>query len=298
MRSLLFPLLLLALAVSQAAAGAGEPPRRVVSVGGDLTEIVYALGAQDRLVAVDSTSSYPPAAEALPDVGYLRQLAAEPILALDPDLLLLAEEAGPPAVIAQLREAGVAMLRVPDSESPAGVGDKVRRVAAALGLEAEGRALAARIAATQREVAARLAPIEARPRVLFVLSVGRGAPLAAGQGTAADSVIALAGGRNALQGVEGYKPLSPEAAVGARPEVILVTEATLQRLGGRDALLARPELAASPAAAAGRLVAMDALLLLGFGPRTPQAVAELAAALHPQLQAARPAPAPAQRRAD
>ena len=266
---------------------AAEEAKRVISVGGSITEIVYELGAGGRLVAVDTTSSYPPAAEALPDVGYMRQLAAEPILALEPDLLLLVEDAGPPATLDQLRAAGISIVTLPDQPTLDGIRQKVRQVAAAIELVDEGERLVARIEAAQRDVAAKLDSLPERPSVLFLLSVGTGAPLAAGTETSAAGIIEMAGGRNALTDFSGFRPLSPEAAAATRAEVVLVTERTLERLGGRDALLGRPELAASPAAADGRLVAMDGLLLLGFGPRTPQAVAELAEALHPGIQEAR-----------
>jgi iron complex transport system substrate-binding protein len=119
--------------------------------------------------------------------------------------------------------------------------------------------------------------------VLFLLSIGDGAPLAAGLGTSAAGIIALAGGENAIDGFEGYKPLTPEAAATAAPDVLLVTTRTLEALGGPQAVLARPEIAATKAGRDGRLVALDGLLLLGFGPRTPEAIRALASALHPGL---------------
>lgn len=256
---------------------------RVISVGGSITEIVYALGAADRLVAVDSTSSYPPEADELPDVGYMRRLSAEPILALEPERILMVDDAGPPATIGQLRAAGIDIVTLPDEPTLEGVREKVRQVATALDLRDAGDALISQINTAIGEVTARLAEVSARPRVLFMLSIGNGAPLAAGTETSAASIIGLAGGRNALEGFSGYKPLSPEAAAAAAPDVILVTQRTLDQLGGREALLSRPELAASPAAKTDRLIAMDALLLLGFGPRTPESMAQLAQALHPEL---------------
>ncbi len=264
-----------------------EPPERVISVGGAITEIVYALGADDRLVAVDSTSTHPAAADDLPDVGYMRRLAAEPILALDPDLMILVEDAGPPEIIAQLRETGIPLVTVPDEPSIAGVRDKVLTVAEALGEAEAGAALAAEIEAAHAAVAERLAGVTERPRVLFLMSIGAGAPLAAGAETSAAAVIALAGGRTALEDITGFKPLSPEAAAAAAPDVIVVPERTLEAMGGAEAILSRAELADSPAARDGRLVAMDALLLLGFGPRTPEAVARLAESLHPDAMAVR-----------
>lgn len=276
------------------AEAAGDPPparvasARIVSAGGSVTEVIYALGAGDRLLAVDSTSLYPAAAAALPNIGYLRSLAAEPIVAMTPDLLLVEADAGPPAVLDQIASAGVPVIRVADEPSPQGVLEKVSAVAAALGLEAEGQALGARLSAGFAEAAARVAGLERRPKVLFLLSIGNGgAPLAAGRDTSAARMIELAGGVNALDAFEGFKPLSPEAAVAARPDVLLVTDRSAAALGGADALLARPEIAPTPAGKAKRIVVMDGLLLLGFGPRTPEAIERLAAALHPGLSAVR-----------
>ncbi len=256
---------------------------RIVAVGGDVTEIVFALGAGDRLVAVDSTSRHPEAAEDLPDVGYLRRLAAEPIVALDPDLVLASAAAGPPVVIDQLRGAGVRVVEIPDAPDVAGVVAKVEAVGEALGLRDEAAQLALDVRGQVAAVQGALAALESRPRVLFMLNVGRGAPLTGGRDTSAAAIIALAGGTNAVDGFAGYKPLSQEAAIAAAPDVVLLPAATLEALGGPDALLARPELRSSPAAATGRVVAMDGLLLLGFGPRLGEAVTTLARALHPDL---------------
>ncbi len=256
---------------------------RVVAIGGDVTEIVFALGAGDRLIAVDSTSQYPDEAEALPDVGYLRRLAAEPIVALAADLVLVSEAAGPPIVLDQLRGVQAPLVMIPDEPDVAGVVAKVQAVGRALELDKAAAELAARIERDVAEVDAALASVQSRPRVLFMLNVGRGAPLAGGRDTSAASIIELAGGRNAVDEFDGYKPLSQEAAIVAAPDVVLVPERTLDALGGPAALFERPELRPSPAAVEGRVVALDGLLLLGFGPRLGEAVKTLASALHPDL---------------
>ncbi|MES1945556.1 putative Hemin-binding periplasmic protein HmuT,putative [Salinisphaera sp. PC39] len=279
----------LLLAAFLAGPAAAETPARIVSVGGAVTEILFELGLGDRLVAVDSTSQHPPAARELPDVGYMRRLAAEPIVALDPDLVLAIEDSGPPAVLRQIREAGVRIVTVADDPSPAGVLAKVRAVAGAVDRPGAGQRLAERIAADFAAASERVAAYEDRPRVLFLMSAGNGPPLAAGRDTAAANIIELAGGRNAMTGFAEYRPITPEATVAAEPEVVLVGDRTLAALGGAAALRRHPAIAATPAGQAGRIVAMDMLLLLGFGPRTPQAVRELAAALHPDTA---PADAP------
>lgn len=262
---------------------AGESSR-LVSVGGAITEIVYALGFAGRIVAVDSTSLYPDEATSKPDVGYMRQLAAEPILALNPSLVLAEEDSGPPEALEHLRGAGVSVVLVPDAPSPRGVAEKIAVVAAALDAGDRGRALTARFEADMKAAAAAVARAPTRPRVLFLLSIGRGgAPLAAGRNTSAAGIIELAGGVNATDAFEGYRPFSPEAAVVAEPDVILVTRRSLALLGGEEGLLRIPEIALTPAGEHGRIIAMDGLLLLGFGPRTALAVIELARALHPGI---------------
>jgi iron complex transport system substrate-binding protein len=272
--------------------GASARADGIVSIGGAVTEIVYALGQQDRLLAIDSTSLYPAAAGALPNVGYMRQLSAEPILALGPDLVLAAEDAGPPAAFDQLRDAGVPVVTVPDDYAPGGVLAKIDTVAAALGVEAAGEALRRKVAAELQAVEQAYAQVTQRPRVLFLLTVSKSrTPVAAGRDTSAAGIIALAGGVNAIDAVESYKPLSPEAAVAAAPDVLLIGERSLDLLGGMEGLLSVPEIALTPAGKEGRVVVMDTLLLLGFGPRTGQAVATLGKQLHPSV-ALPVAPAP------
>lgn len=256
-----------------------EPPQRLVVAGGDLTEIVYALKAEGRLVGVDTTSLYPPAARRLPQIGYLRQLSAEGVLSLGPDLLLASDTAGPATVLDQIRSAGTPLEVVRESYTADGVIAKIEAVEKLLGLADQG--LSRGVRADFAAVADAVAKVETRPRVLFVLSVTAGAPLAGGRNTAADGIIALAGGANAVGQIERYQQLSPEAVLAAAPDVVLVASHAAEAAGGIDAVAKLPVFAETPAAKAGRIVAMDSLYLLGFGPRTPQAARDLAIVLHP-----------------
>ena len=267
------------LAAVAPACGAG--PGRILPLGGPVTETVYALGAGDLVVGTDTSSVYPEAAARLPQVGYQRTLAAEGILSLKPDLVLATDEAGPANVLEQLRTAGVRVVLVPGEHSVAGAQAKVRAIAAALGRETEGDKLAAAIAAQAEEAQAILVKSPARPKVLFLYARGASTLNVSGRGTSADAMIALAGAQNAVTGYEGYKPLTAESAVAAAPDYILMLDRGLSSVGGKDSVLAQPGLALTPAGRNKRIVALDDLLLLGFGPRTGQAIAELARALHP-----------------
>lgn len=274
------PLLALAAAALVATAlPARAEPKRVVVAGGDLTEIVYALHAEDRIAGVDTTSLYPPAARNRPDVGYLRQLSAEGILSLSPDLVLTTVSAGPPAVLEQIRSAGTPLEILPESFTAEGVVAKIEGVEKALGLPDQGLSQAVR--ADFATVADAVAKVPAKPRVLFVLSITNGAPLGGGSGTAADGMIRLAGGANAVGEVERYKPLSPEAVAAAAPDLVVIASHAVEPNGGMTKIAQLPVFAETPAAKSGRIIAMDSLYLLGFGPRTPQAVRDLAVAIHP-----------------
>ncbi|MGF1624658.1 MAG: hemin ABC transporter substrate-binding protein [Alphaproteobacteria bacterium] len=276
----------LLLTAALALPAAAEDGPRVVSIGGDLTEIVYALGAGRLLVGADTTSTWPAEAEELAKVGYMRQLAAEGILSLAPDLVIAAGDAGPQTVLDRLEMAGVEVRVAPDDASVEGVVDKIRFVGAALGRTAEADAAIAAFEAEMATVGEALAGLTDRPRVLFLISAGTSSMVAAGAGTSAEAIIALAHGQNALGGFEGFKPVGAEAIIAAAPDVLLLPSHTAAQPGGLDAILAEPALAATPAVANGRVVVMDSLLLLGFGPRTPEAILALADALHPGLAAA------------
>lgn len=259
----------------------GGQVNRIVSIGGSLTEIAFALGAGDRIVGADTTSTWPPETESIEKVGYMRRLSAEGVLSLNPDLVMLAAGAGPPTAIAQLRAVGVPLAIAPKDRGLPSVVPKIRFVGTAIDRTAEAEALVARFERSMAAVEKSLAPVRARPRVLLLMSVGRGAPLAAGMNTAAAAMIDLAHGRNAMAQLTGYKPVSAEAVIGAAPDVLLLPRHVAEAAGGAKRVLDRPDLAQTPAGRDGRVVVMDSLKLLGFGPRTPEAVAELARALHP-----------------
>ena len=257
---------------------------RIIAIGGSITEIIYALGAEDNLVAVDSTSMYPAAAlERYPDVGYMRALSAEPVLSVNPEIILAIDDAGPPEVLEQLQAAGVKVVTVPDEPSIDGVYRKIRNVAGVLGEEHKGEALISSIEQEYRGLVNTLRQAKNRPDVLFLLSFGRGAPLAAGRDTSAHSMISLAGGNNVMARVSGYKAITPEAIIAAAPEIVVVLQRTFALYGDKEKLFALPELATTPAAKEGRLSVFDGLYLIGFGPRTVRAIRDLAAEFHPDL---------------
>lgn len=272
--------------------------RRIVAIGGSVTEILHALGEDAHIVAVDSTSQFPPdLLRRKPNVGYMRQLSPEGVLALAPTLILAAEGSGPKEAVAVIEQAGIPFVHVPDRFDGRGIVEKIRLIATAVSREERGRCLAKRVDDDLVALAPMRARIRDKVRVLFVLSLVNGRAMIGGRNTAADGIIALAGAVNAAADVEGYKIVSDEAIVAARPAAIVAMERPGFRLTAGE-VFGHPAFAATPAARTSALVSMEGLYLLGFGPRTARAARDLAASLYPALATAplpseRDPPAPA-----
>lgn len=244
---------------------------RIAVAGGSLTEILYALGEERRIVAVDRTATYPPAARELPQIGYVRDLSAEGILSLAPTLILGEHDMGPPDVVAQLAAVGVDLLTVPERFELAGVVDKIRCVAAAVDRRDAGEQLIAELTAS----AAGALPAGTGVKGLVLLGVRGGAPLAAGRETSGAGLLTMAGVHNVMQEFTGWRGISEEAMLLAAPEVIVVPQRGVDDAGGLDALLEHPALRLTPAARSRNVVVMDGMAMLGFGPRTVAAAASL-----------------------
>ncbi|MGC4024672.1 MAG: hemin ABC transporter substrate-binding protein [Mesorhizobium sp.] len=252
---------------------------RVVAIGGSITEIVYALGVQDKLVARDSTSVYPEAAFKLPDVGYMRQLSPEGVLSVNPSGIIALQTSGPKEAVDVLKKASVPYVEVPETFDHKGIVDKIEIVGAALGEKEKADTLAKQVDSELSAAEAITKNVTERKRVLFVLSMQGGKILAAGSDTAANGMIHLAGAENAMQGFSGYKQMTDEAVISARPDAVLVMDRAGQSISD-DQVFQHPAIATTPAGEAKKVVRMDGAYLLGFGPRTASAVRELATALY------------------
>ncbi|VIO80041.1 heme/hemin ABC transporter substrate-binding protein [Bradyrhizobium ivorense] len=258
-------------------------PSRIVSIGGAITEILYALGFADRIAGVDATSLYPPSAlRDKPDVGYMRQLSPEGVLGLHPSLVLAVQGSGPKETIDVLEAAKVPLVLVPETFSEAGLIEKIRLVGHAMGADPRAACLSAAVEGDLAQLRTLRARVTKPVRVMFVMSMVGGRAMAAGHKTAADEIIQLAGAVNAIDGYDGYKPLNDEAIVAAKPDVVLSIERGKDSLTS-DAVFAHPAFALTPVATNKAFISMEGLYLLGFGPRTAAAARDLSIKLYPAL---------------
>ena len=267
------------------AAHASQLPQRWVSAGGALSEWVAALGGESKLVGVDTTSQHPASLKALPSIGYQRQLSAEGILSLRPQVLVGTEEMGPPPVLAQIRSAGVQVEMFSARPDLPTLKGNLQHLGALLGSEAKASELFTgyeqALDQQKRWVATAQATNKA-PGVLMLLGNAGGKPLIAGKDTAADWVLQQAGGRN-LATHSGYKPFSVESLAGLSPEVLVFADRALTGEAARAGLFKEnPILASTPEAKHARVFELDPTLLVGgLGPRLPQSLVQLSADFYP-----------------
>lgn len=281
-------LLLITLILPAPSVRAEGGEERIVSLGGMVTEVIFALGMGDRVVGVDASSYHPAAVNRLPRLAYHRQISAEGVLSLRPTLVLATAESGPALALRQIEAAGVRVGKVgtPGLSEGGGSVEEARRiireVSALLDREEEGAALVAGLEERLREAEELAGGAETEPRVLFVYARGAGTLMVGGEETGADRMIKLAGGQNPA-GFKGFRPLTAESLVAARPDAFLLLDKGLESLGGVEGFLKVPGVAQTPAGRNRAIIAMDDLYLLGFGPRLGDAVVDLTRKLHPEL---------------
>jgi iron complex transport system substrate-binding protein len=258
---------------------------RIIPLNGDIAEVVYALGLGENVVGTDTSATYPEAAKAKQKIGYQRTLSAEGILSLNPTLIIGNENAGPPEVIEQIKAIGVPVVIIRSTTSLDDVGTKIRTVARALGVPVRGEELAKTTASEIKAAKDLAAKATTKPKVMFLYLRGATVQHIMGKGSGADSLIVTAAGADvgADAGIQGSKPITPEALVAAQPDVFLVLTAGLQSVGGVDGLAQIPGIAQTPAGQNKRVIDMDDQYLLGLGPRAGQALMELVKKLHPEL---------------
>ncbi|MND66991.1 Hemin-binding periplasmic protein HmuT precursor [compost metagenome] len=263
-------------------------PQRWVSAGGAFSEWVAALGGEQKLVGVDTTSQHPESLKALPSIGYQRQLSAEGVLSLRPDVLVGTEEMGPPPVLAQIRGAGVKVELLSSKADLGAVETNLQQLGRLLGNEQQAQQLFAeyrqQLDALQGKIK-QLQNSQAAPGVILLVGHAGSKPMIAGKGTAGDWLLKQAGARN-LADNEGYKNFSVEALAALDPDVLVFADRSLSGDQALQALLKEnPALNASRAARNKRMIELDPTLLVGgLGPRLPSTLQSLSQAFYPTAQ--------------
>lgn len=252
---------------------------RIVSINGTVSEILAGLGLEANIVGVDVASTYPSSLLNKPKVGHSRNIAAEGVLALQPDFVIGVSHDVNPELVDQLKTAGIKIWLFDHEFSTMGAKKLIRAVSDSLVMRRQGDSLINRLE-EELKVAATIPFEEPKPKVLFIYARGTGTMMVGGAGTPTEEIIRLAGGQNAVTGFADFKPLTSEALVAADPDAILLFSSGMESLGGSLGLLQVQGIKQTKAGKNQHFIAMDGQLLTGFSPRLGQAVKELAEKIH------------------
>ena len=255
-------------------------PERIVSVSPTITEMLFAIGAGDRVVAVTNQCDYPPEVKRLNKVGLWFTPSAEKALGARPDLVI-GQQGNPSEFIGALRKSGCPVFTTLEPASLTDIHAQLRWLGQLTGARDGAERVIAqmqqRLAMVERRIAE--VPESRRPTAFIFLQIG---PVwTAGSGTFQDEAIRAAGARNAGSRVKGFREFSLESLVAADPDFLLVATMTGDPDMMKRQVLSHPVLKRLTAVRRGRLVVIEEDEIMRAGPRIVNAVAAMAKAFYP-----------------
>jgi len=255
-------------------------PRRIVSLAPTVTEILYSIGAGDRVVAAAEPADYPPEAVKLPRVGKWFTPSAEKTLAAEPDLAV-GSRGNPPDFVAALKKSDFPIFTI-DPTTLDGIFSSIRDIGAITGAKQGAEKVISRMKERLGAVRSRIGevPTSRRPTAFMVVSVN---PLwTAGAETFQDDAIRAAGARNAAANLKGFRPFSTESLLAADPTFLLLSTMQGDPYQMKRDILTDPVLKRLTAVQDGRAIVLEANHIMRPGPRIVEAVEAMARAFYPE----------------
>ena len=245
-------------------------PSRITVAGGSITEILYFLNEEDKIIAIDITSNYPKDVKKYPSIGYVRNLSAEGILSLNPTLIIGEDDMGPQNVINQINRTGVEINILTEKHSSEGIIEKIQCIGEIIGRKDKANHLIKHKILPKKieldELSQLLKDLDIK--VMFILNMDSGSPIVGGRETSADGFIEMMGVKNAFNSFEGWKPVGIESIIKASPDYILISNRGAHSFGNIEMLNNHHAIKHTPAAKNNNIIALDGMEMLGFGPRT------------------------------
>lgn len=253
--------------------------QKIISLNGTISEILAGLGFEGNIIGTDITSNYPAALKSKPKLGHNKNISAEGIIALQPDIVTALRTDIKPELVTQLKSAGIKLILFSQDFSVDGTKKLINDVADAFGNQAKAIAMVKKLDADLAK-AKKAKSASPKAKVLFIYARGTGTMMVAGEGTPVEKIIDLAGGQNVIKGFTDYKPLTAEALIAGNPDVILLFSTGMESLGGDNGLLKVQGIAQTNAGKRKKFITMEGELLTGFGPRLGEAVLQLSQKLN------------------
>ena len=264
-------ILILFLSISNAYAICEQSMSRskIVVAGGSITEIVYFLGMEDKLVGVDITSNFPKEAKKLKSIGYLRNLSIEGILSLSPGLVLAEEDIGPPIIVNQLRKTSIDLRIIKEKNNLNGIHNKIVCISKILNTSLDENEDYVELQKKLYRVR-NLKKINSKKikKILLILMMRGSSPVVAGKNTSGQGFIEMIGHENSMKNLNGWKPVSSEEIIKKNPDYIIITKRAFKNFSSLDQFLSVPGISSTLAAKKKNIIVKDGMSMLGFGPRT------------------------------
>ena len=251
---------------------------KIVIAGGSITEIIYFLKEDKKIVGVDVTSNYPKKSKDLPSIGYVRNLSTEGILSLNPTLILGEDDMGPPNVIQQIKEIDVDLRIIPEEKNISGIIKKILCVGSIIGASEKAQEMintSLLPSIKELEKIQNYSQIKSK-KVMLILSMQGTSPIVAGIGTSGDGFINMIGAQNVFNSFDGWKPVSAESIIAANPEYILLPERDMHKNSNVNNLKTNPLFKNTIAGYRNNFISEDAMTMLGFGPRSIDSALKIA----------------------
>ena len=243
---------------------------RIVAAGGSITEILFFLGQEKKIVALDVTSTYPEQTKKLPSIGYVRGLSAEGILSMNPSLIIGENDMGPPAVVNQLREIDIDLRTIPEDQSVEGILQKIYCVASILDIEdiaKEKIDIELSSPITELNNIVKSKKID-EVKIMLILSMKGSSPIVAGRNTSGHGYIEMIGAKNAFDSFEGWQVVSSESILKENPDFIILPQRDLHKNSDVSKIIDDPIFSNINAGIQNNFIFDDGMAILGFSPRT------------------------------
>ncbi|NOH84341.1 hemin ABC transporter substrate-binding protein [Vibrio genomosp. F6] len=237
---------------------------RIISAGSAVTELIFALDAQESLVAVDVTSKMPQT-ENMPKIGYHRQLSPEGLLALKPTRIIGSDEMGPQSTLDLLAQSSINVNVVNTKPTIQGLLDRIDEIAKITNQTQKAASIKATVNQKVAKLNSNIPQDSKQKKVIYLLLHEGRAPYVAGKETTMDELIRLAGGINpASDSISSFKPVSMEAMLLMQPDVILVSNRSIKKLEGIDNIIKSiPTLSSTPAGQYKQVIGIKGSALVG-----------------------------------
>ena len=274
---LLFLLVAVLYSAAVEACEQAKDPSRIAIAGGSITEILYFLGEESRIIATDLTSTFPDEAQSFPSVGYVRGLSAEGILSLKPTLVLGEQDMGPEEVVKQLQKTSIDIRKIPELQSANGITEKINCVASVIGKSIEAQAIIELELGPQLKSLRQIAEKDSTEgNFAILLMISEGSPIVAGLNTSGHHLLLMSGRHNAFTEFDGWKPVSLEAIAATNPDYIIIADRRRGANNVANSVKNNPAIRLTTAAKDDQIHMIDGMALLGFGPRTLDVALRLA----------------------